>query len=201
MLSNQITLKKLGEDIALSAQGPGQAQFSARSKARHRVSEHRTLSLKLAQKAGPTFFGSSSAEMILVHRFRSLGQFILLDDNDQRIAVIPRLGDSSLSEAKAADQLLKLAQSYRRSFNRIWFLLPADSMILMELVAQASEIDAFEDWLFLAAPSDDESELIQYNNRRRLLEKQLDGDNDDEWEGISLVDGRPMKGVLEPIKN
>ncbi|MBA6421698.1 hypothetical protein [Pseudomonas sp. 5Ae-yellow] len=201
VLSNQITLKKLAEDIALSSQGPGQAQFSARSKARHRVSEHRALSIKLAIQAGPPFFGSSTDEMILVHKFRSLGQFILLIDNDQQMAVIPRLGDSSLNEAKAADQLLKLAQSYERSFNRIWLVLPADSPMLMELVAQASEIDAFENWLFLATPSEDGSELVQYTNRRRFLDKQVHGDSDDAWEGISLVDGRPMRGNLEAKKN
>jgi hypothetical protein len=138
--------------------------------------------------------------MVLVKHFRTLRQFILIDNPGQPIAVIPRLGDTSLKEGAAAEELLTLAMSVKRYFQRIWLLLPSDSTLALELVARAEQIGAFESWLYLATPSEDSSELIPYRNRRRALEKDVQGEDDSAWEGVSLRDGRKLSGSLDPIE-
>ncbi|WP_304639662.1 hypothetical protein [Pseudomonas sp.] len=197
VLSQDITLKELSEAIAVHAKNPGQAQFTARSKARSRIAEHRRMSIELARKVGPAFFGNAHAEPILVRRFKSLGHFLLLNDPKAPIAVIPRLGDTSMKESKAAEHILTLALSYKNYFARIWLLFPKDSLLTQEVLAQAFEIGALDTWLFLAIPAEDLNGLIHYQNHGRWLVKGMDGIDDDAWEGQSLVDGRPMRGRLE----
>ncbi|MEH6498989.1 MAG: hypothetical protein V7751_06345 [Pseudoalteromonas distincta] len=199
VLLNEVTLQDLRDEITQKAAAPGQAQTAARSKARQRIGEHRRDIVQRAQHAGPGFFGHTSAEFVLVHRFRSLGRFLLLDEPNLRIAVIPRLGDTSLKESKATDQLIKLALSYRRYFHRVWFVFPGESSLTREVVAQAHEIDALDDWLFLAIPDEDSAGLVHYRDRRQLLHKRMHGITDNEWEGTSLIDDSPRRGILAPL--
>lgn len=200
ILNNQVTQKEIREALDSMAAESGHAQLTARSRARQRVAEHQRLCLQLAQRTGSSFFGSPDGEMVLVKRFRTLSNFILINDPDQPIAVIPRLGDSSMKEGPAAEELLTLAMSVKRYFQRIWLLLPSNSTLAQELVARAEQIGAFESWLYLATPSEDSSELIPYRNRRRALEKDLHGKDDSAWEGVSLRDGRKLSGSLVPIE-
>ncbi|WP_417702913.1 hypothetical protein [Pseudomonas sp.] len=200
ILNNQVTQKQIREALDSMAAESGHAQLTARSRARQRVAEHQRLCLQLAQRTGPSFFGSPDGEMVLVKRFRTLSHFILINDPDQPIAVIPRLGDSSMKEGPAAEELLTLAMSVKRYFQRIWLLLPSNSTLAQELVARAEQIGAFESWLYLATPDEDSSALVPYRNRRRALEKDLRGDDDCAWEGVSLRDGRKLSGSLDPIE-
>lgn len=200
ILDNQVTLKVLRDTLDSMAAESGHAQITARSRARQRVAEHQRLCIKLTQQAGPRFFGNAEGEMVLVKHFRTLRQFILIDNPGQPIAVIPRLGDTSLKEGAAAEELLTLAMSVKRYFQRIWLLLPSDSTLALELVARAEQIGAFESWLYLATPSEESSELTPYRNRRRALEKGVQGEDDSAWEGISLRDGRKLSGSLDPIE-
>lgn len=178
----------------------GNAQLTACSRARQRVAEHQRLCLQLAQRTGPSFFGSPDGEMVLVKRFRTLSHLILINDPDQPIAVIPRLGDSSMKKGPAAEELLTLAMSVKRYFQRIWLLLPSNSTLAQELVARAEQIGAFESWLYLATPDEGSVALVPYRNRRRALEKDAHGEDDSAWEGVSLRDGRTLSGSLEPIE-
>ncbi len=199
VLSNQVTLKELRSALELNATQSGSAQINARSRARLRVAEHQRLSIQLSQKAAGEFFGSPKGELILVKRFRALRQFILINDPQSPIAVIPRLGDTSMKESSAAEELLKLALSVRRYFHRIWLVLPTDSLLAQEVVSRADQIGALESWLYLAIPSEDLSALIPYRNRRRLLQKDVEGVDDCEWIGVSLLDGRKLRGSLNPL--
>jgi hypothetical protein len=199
VLENKVTLKELRESVELIAAESGHAQTNARSRARQRVAEHQRLCTKLTQQAGSAFFGNLEGELVLVKKFRILRQFILINDPEQPIAIIPRLGDSSMKESQAAEELLKLALSVRRYFHRIWLVLPSDSLLAQEVVARADQVGAFESWLYLAIPNEDLSTLIPYRNRRRLLEKDLDGEDDCAWEGVSLRDGHKLSGSLNPI--
>lgn len=200
ILNNQVTQKEIREALDSMAAESGHAQLTARSRARQRVAEHQRLCLQLAQRTGPSFFGSPDSEMVLVKRFRTLSHFILINDPDQPIAVIPRLGDSSMKEGPAAEELLTLAMSVKRYFQRIWLLLPSNSTLAQELVARAEQIGAFESWLYLATPDEDSAALVPYRNRRRALEKDAHGEDDSAWEGVSLRDGRTLSGSLEPIE-
>lgn len=200
IIDNQMTLSELRETLASLAAESGHAQVTARSRARQRVAEHQRLCIQLAQQAGPLFFGDTEEEMVLVKGFRTLRHFILINDPGQPIAVIPRLGDTSLKEGPAAEELLTLVMSVKRYFQRIWLLLPSNSTLAQELVARAEQIGAFESWLYLATPDEDSSALVPYRNRRRALEKDLRGDDDCAWEGVSLRDGRKLSGSLNPIE-
>lgn len=199
VLENQVTLKELRDVLGSVAAKSGHAQLTARSRARQRVAEHQRVCIRLAQQAGPGFFGNSEGELVLVKKFRTLRQFIVINDPDQPIAVIPRLGDSSMKESQAAEELLKLAVSVRRYFQRIWLVLSSDSALAQEVVARADKIGALESWLYLAIPNKDLSSLDPYRNRRRLLEKDLDGEDDCAWEGVSLRDGRKLSGSFNSI--
>lgn len=137
--------------------------------------------------------------MVLVHRFRSLGQFVLLNDPERPIAVIPRVGDTSLKPTKAADLLLQLAIAQKIYFDRIWLILPEDSELAQEVVAQAVDMKIFENWLFLAIPNEDQTALEQYQNRAQVLVKKMFGEDDHRWDGVSMVDGRELFGSLKPV--
>ena len=200
ILDNQVTLKELRQAIDSLAAESGHAQITARSRARQRVVEHQRLCIQLAQQSGAGFFGSPEGELVLVKNFRALRNFILIDDPQQPIAVIPRLGDSSLKEGPAAEELLKLVTSVKRYFHRLWLVLSSDSLLAQELVARAEQIGALNSWLYLAIPNPDSSGLIPYLNRRRILEKDVDGEDDCAWEGVSLRDGRKLSGSLNPIE-
>lgn len=199
VLANEATLKQLNDHLTAARDQGGQAFASARSSARQRINDHRRLSLHLVAQAGAGFFGNPDAEMVLVHRFRSLGHFVLLNDPKCPIAVIPRVGDSSLKPAKAADLLLQLAIAHKIYFDRIWLILPEDSELAQEVVAQAVDMKIFENWLFLAIPNEDQTGLEQYQNRGRLLEKKMFGEDDHRWDGVSMVDGRTLFGSLKPV--
>lgn len=199
VLANAVTLKQLNSDLASARDKGGQVVASARSSARQRINDHRRLSLHLVAQAGAGFFGNPDAEMVLVHRFRSLGHFILLNDPDRPIAVIPRIGDSSLKPAKAADLLLQLAIAHKIYFDRIWLILPEDSELAQEVVAQAVDMKIFENWLFLAIPNEDQTALEQYQNRAQVLVKKMFGEDDHRWDGVSMMDGRELFGSLKPV--
>ncbi|MCY1376231.1 hypothetical protein D9M69_637070 [compost metagenome] len=53
------------------------------------------------------------------HRFQAYCDDSLEQEQLQRVAVIPRLGDSSLKEGPATEELLKLVQPVKRYFQRI----------------------------------------------------------------------------------
>lgn len=199
VLANLVTLKQLNSDLASVRDKGGQVFASARSSARQRINDHRRLSIDLIAQAGAGFFGNPDAEMVLVHRFRSLGQFVLLNDPERPIAVIPRIGDSSLKPAKAADLLLQLAIAHKIYFDRIWLILPEDSELAQEVVAQAVDMKIFENWLFLATPNEDQTALEHYQNRAQVLVKKMFGEDDHRWDGVSMVDGRELFGSLKPV--
>lgn len=198
VLENKITLSEMNEQIANSRKKDGQAFSSARAIARQRVNEHRRLSIKLIDEAGPGFFGKTDAEMVLVSSFRSLGQFVLLNDQQGTVAVITRVGDSSLKPAKAAEILLDLALANKVYFEQMWMILPNDSNLIQELIEQASDMNIFEKWLFLATPSADETTLVQRHNEAKLLSNEIFFKNNHRWEGVSMIDGRKLNGVLMP---
>lgn len=200
VLNNKVTIRELREVLDSMISEAGNAHLTARSRARQRIAEHQRLSLQLAQRMGPGFFGSPKGEMVLVKSFRALRQFILIHDPEQPpIAVIPRVGNSSLKEESAAEELLNLAISVQAYFQRVWVVLPEKSRLADELISRAMQIGAFDAWLHVATPNDDASALIVYRNTVGALYKDMEGSDDCKWEGISLRDGRELGGTLKPI--
>lgn len=197
VLDNQMTVQQLQDTLA-GCSNVGGGQITARSRARRRITEHKKLVFQLAEHMGPGFFGAPDAEMVLVNRFGSLGQFILLNDPEKPIAIIPRLGDSSQKESRAAEDLVKLALANRPYFYRIWLVLPGDSLLAREVAGQAHELGALGNWLHLAIPDEDSASLVPFKNLSQLLENKMWGMPRFEWAGVSLLDGRPRNGWLDP---
>jgi hypothetical protein len=200
VLSNGITLKNLRQAVVQSTANGGQAQITARSKARTYVAEHQRITTELVQRMGTTFFGSPNGEFILVKSFLSLRQFILINNKTKPVAIIPRVGDSSIKEWEAAEEILKLAASVKGRLYRVWIVLPHDSPIAGYLFAYAHREKALNTWLFIATVNEDRKGLSLYSDASTLLTLDLDGSGGGDWAGYSLKDGRGMYGAL-PIRN
>lgn len=199
VLSNDITLKNLRLAVEESMAKGGQAQFNARSKARAHVADHQRSTIELAQRMGTDFFGSSDGEFALVRSFLSLRQFILINDKANPVAIIPRVGDSSIKEWEAAEEILKLATSVKERLYRVWIVLPYDSPIAGYLFAYASRDNALNTWLFIATLDRTNSGLTHYNDAAKLFELDLNGEGGGTWSGHSLRDGSSLYGEL-PIR-
>lgn len=199
VLSNDITLKNLRLTIEQNAAKGGQAQITARSKARTQVAEHQRVTIALVQRMGTDFFGCPDGEFFLVRSFLSLRQFILIHSNTNPIAIIPRVGDSSIKEWEAAEEILKLASSVKERLYRVWIVLPHDSPIAPYLFAYAHRDEAVNAWLFIATLDEGSTSLTQYSNASKLFELDLLGEGGGIWSGHSLRDGRSAHGAL-PIR-
>lgn len=199
VLFNRVTLKNLRQAVEQNAARGGQAQLTARSKARSYVAEHQRFTIELAQRMGAAFFGSPAGEFVLVKSFLSLRQFILINDKIFPVAIIPRVGDSSIKEWHAAEEILKIATSVRNRFHRVWIVLPNDSPIAPYLFAYAYRERAIDAWLFIAAFNQEGTGLQQYCDASMLLDLDLRGAGGGDWAGHSLEDGRKMSGDL-PIR-
>ncbi len=198
VLANQVTIQELNKELASCSDVPGGAQLTARARARQRIIGHRNLAFELAQRMDPDFFGAPEAEMVLVRSSGTFGRFILLNDPHKPIAILPRLGDSSQREEKAAADLIKLALAHRPYFHRVWLVLPGASLLARKVVAQAYELGALGTWLHLAVPNEDASALIPYDDLGQLLIDQMEGESRFYWKGVSLADGGPREGWLDP---
>ena len=162
VLSNGITLKTLRQKVEQNAAKGGQAQITARSKARSQVADHQRVTIKLVQRMGSSFFGSPSSEFVLVKSFLSLRQFILINCKIYPVAIIPRVGDSSVKEWEAAEEILKIAMSVKARLYRVWIVLPYDSPIAAYLFAYAHREKALGTWLFIATLNESNTGLSQY---------------------------------------
>lgn len=199
VLANRVTLKTLRDTLDMQASRAGHAQTLARSKARSRLAEHQRQTMERAQLVGPEFFGLPGGEMALVKRFRTLHQFILIHQADQHpIAVLPRIGDSAVKEAKAAEDLLWQLVPLRRYFAYLWIVLPGENLLAQELAAQAHQVGLLGTWLKLAIPDQESGGFTEYRNLRQRLAHALEGDDDERWEGLSLPDRHKVSGTLKP---
>lgn len=199
VLSNSITLKNLRLVIEQNAAKGGQAQLTARSRARSLVAEHHRVSTELIQRMGTDFFGCPEGEFFMVRSFLSLRQFILIHSDTTPIAIIPRVGDSSVKEWEAAEDILKLASSVKERLYRVWIVLPHDSPISPYLFAYAYRDNALNAWLFIATLNEGKTGMTQYNDAANLFDLELRGEGGGTWSGYSLGDGRAAHGVL-PIR-
>ncbi|EPM62084.1 hypothetical protein A264_04917 [Pseudomonas syringae pv. actinidiae ICMP 19071] len=196
VLSNSITLKNLRLVVEENAAKGGQAQLAAKSKARSYVAQHQRATVELVQRMGTAFFGSPSGEFVLVKSFLSLRQFILINNKTSPIAIIPRVGDSSIKEWHAAEEILKTAMAVKNRLYRVWIVLPYESPIAAYLFAYAYRERAIDSWLFIATISKDGTGLQHYNDSATLLDLDLRGAGGGDWAGHSLADGRTIYGDL-----
>lgn len=199
VLSNSITLKHLRLMVEENAAKGGQAQLTAKSKARSYVAQHQRATVELVQRMGTAFFGSPAGELVLVKSFLSLRQFILINDKTSPVAIIPRVGDSSIKEWHAAEEILKIAMAVKNRLYRVWIVLPYDSPIAAYLFAYAYRERAINAWLFIATLNEDGTGLKQYSDASMLLDLDLRGSGGGDWAGHSLEDGRVICGDL-PIR-
>ncbi len=100
------------------------------------------------------------------------------------------MGDSSIKEWHAAEEILTIAMSVKNRLHRVWIVLPNTSPIAPYLFAYAYRERAIDAWLFIATFNKDGRDLKQYSDVSMLLDLEPRGAAGSDWAGHSLEDGR-----------
>ena len=199
-ISKQIKLHELQGLIDQQA-GLGAASGFKRSKARALTFDHERETTRAMLKCGPEFFGAANGTFVKVDSSDLLNQFFLiLEDEQPKVAIFSRLGDSSRREVKAAAELIRLVNTARLYFNSVWIIFPATSKLVHEVAFLAHEQGAFRQWLHLATLSPEgEGAITEVMRLQTALSQVLDYANPQSWRGrvLGVESAETLAGSLK----
>lgn len=200
-LSKQQTLQELRETIGRYSTAAGAPSASMHSQSRSRVLEHERHCANVLESTGPELFGYPDGELIKVTSSDFFSQFFMIrQEKTPKVAIFPRVGDTSRKVQKAAAELLKLASLAHGYFEQVWLIFPQDLPLVHELAFYAHTVQEFKGWLKLGTLHADDVSIHPFQNLERSLELQLDGADALRWDGIVLADKQAVHGSFEKPK-
>lgn len=205
VIANEVSLAELEQVLVqLKVDNPVAQAVVTRDSTRKFTALHERNCAEAIIKAGPAFFGVVGGKIFKQARAREYisPPYIVMDAEQPRASVYPRIGGQSKSPLAVAFELYDLACSRRDFTPQIWFIFPEFSEVFKHLAYLAFRLGGAPDsgnWLKLATLSGADEPMEElpdnmYGGIALEFDLILGGslEPDFAWHGKSLQTGDPL---------